>query len=557
MGATVGETQRVWEIRTRRAILTYDRNPQASLDYLRGRFGIHYPHQKEELNAEPNLPTTLDPNGVSRATFQQQALAIHANSLNGFEDTALDWRIADGLDPEQRRQLLARLTRPDYDSLVKLVIDDLNHENSGGFGSHGIHRQLLKAQLDDALKVKPDLLNQQFFVRAYLTKLQPGPDVDWRHDADELQKYLERLQAFADRLEPVHNSLKAHVLYNRLLLERSRGKCSKELLLAYLKLPRPVGYLSKAMQESEAIRLFASDLNSNYDGTTLLPVIGNDEPLIRSCLAHFFVDAGNTKEFEPYVNDIYLKHLFAEMKIVNGLGEPEQWASQLPPELFRQLKDRVDLDFDPANKTQFTAEAPVSLDLHVKNVSTLIVKVFEINAKNFYRQNGVEVDTDINLDGLVANVEQSHQYDDSPLHRVARRFEFPMLNKPGIYVVDFIGNGQSSRALIRKGHLKHLVRTTPAGQSFTILDEQGQQVKNASIWLAGHEYAAGEDGQIAVPFSSSPGRQPIVITAPAPGGDGATYSSLGFFQHEPESYQFSAGFYVDRESLLIAKRRTC
>jgi hypothetical protein len=27
------------------------------------------------------------------------------------------------------------------------------------------------------------------------------------------------------------------------------------------------------------------------------------------------------------------------------LGEPEQWASQLPPELFRQLRERVDIDF--------------------------------------------------------------------------------------------------------------------------------------------------------------------------------------------------------------------
>src|SRR5262245_48546919 len=47
-----GETPRVWEIRTRKAFLTYDQNPQATLDYLRGRFGIHYPHRKEELNAE-------------------------------------------------------------------------------------------------------------------------------------------------------------------------------------------------------------------------------------------------------------------------------------------------------------------------------------------------------------------------------------------------------------------------------------------------------------------------------------------------------------------------
>ena len=42
---------------------------------------------------------------------------------------------------------------------------------------------------------------------------------------------------------------------------------------------------------------------------------------------HFFVEAANYKEFEPCVNDVYLKHLFAETKIVNGLGEPEQWYS--------------------------------------------------------------------------------------------------------------------------------------------------------------------------------------------------------------------------------------
>ena len=210
---------------------------------------------------------------------------------------------------------------------------------------------MLKAQLDELLTLKPDLLNQQNFVRVYLTKLQPSPDVDWRHDPQEMAEYLDRMQAFADRLEPVHNSLKAHVLYHRLLLDRSQGKYDKDRFLTYLKLPRPTNYISKASRESEELKRFACDLNSNYDGATLLPPIGNDEPLVRSYLAHFLVDAADTKEFEPYVNDVYLRHLFAETKIVSGLGEPEQWASLLPPEPFRQLKERVDIDFDFANKT--------------------------------------------------------------------------------------------------------------------------------------------------------------------------------------------------------------
>jgi len=76
--------------------------------------------------------------------------------------------------------------------------------------------------------------------------------------------------------------------------------------------------------------------------------------------------------------------------------------------------------------------------------SSLIVKVFEINAQGYYRQHLREVDTDINLDGLVANEEKTHPYADSPLLRVTRKFEFPKLNKSGVYVIDFIGNGRSS-----------------------------------------------------------------------------------------------------------------
>lgn len=548
-----GETNRVWEIRTRLALSSYDLHPQKTLEYLRSRFGIQYPHQKEELNAEPNLPSELNPELISRASLQQRALQTHQNSLNGFEDAALEWLVAETLSPELRRELLARLTRPDHPRLVQLVADDLEYRQSGGFGSHAIHGQLLLAQLEELLTLRPDLLNQQNFVRAYLTKLQPSPDVDWQHDLGELAALLDRMQGFADRLGPVHNTLKAHLLYHRLVLDRRQGQYDKARFMAYLGLPRPCGYISKTLRESEAFQRFACDLSSNYDAATLLPPIGDDEAVVRSYLSHFFLAAADTKDFEPYVNDVYLRHLFAETKILHGLGDPEQWASLLPPELFRQLKERVDIEFAYSNKSLYRVDEPVQLELRIKNVSTLIVKVFEINTRNYYRQTGQEVNTDLNLDGLVANVEQVHRYDDSPLQQISRKFEFPMLDKPGVYVVDFIGNGQSSRALIRKGYLRHLVQTTPAGHSFTILNEQNGQVRDATIWLAGHEYTADEDGRITVPFSTQPGQAAIVLTAPVAGVDGATYSSLGFFQHEGENYQLQAGFHVDRESLLNGK----
>ena len=65
----------------------------------------------------------------------------------------------------------------------------------------------------------------------------------------------------------------------------------------------------------------------------------------------------------------------------------------------------------------FAADEPVRLDLFVKNVPNLLVKVFEVNTFNFYRTQQREVDTDINLDGLVPNAEETHAYAEPPLRR--------------------------------------------------------------------------------------------------------------------------------------------
>src|SRR5205823_1149235 len=197
-------------------------------------------------------------------------------------------------------------------------------------------------------------------------------------------------------------------------------------------LPRMQPYMAKGLLEAQASREHPADLNANYAEFSLLAAVGPDEPLVRGYLKHFFVEADSPKEFEPFVNDEYLRHLFAETKIENGLGDPETWASQLPPEMFRQLKERIDIDFAPANKTAFAADEPVKLDLFVKNVPTMIVKVFEINTLNFYKTHRREVDTDVSLDGLVANAESTQTYTELPLRRIPRAFEFPQLTKPGV-----------------------------------------------------------------------------------------------------------------------------
>ncbi len=539
-------TSRVREILNRQAMLRYEKDPHKSLEYIRQQLGVEFNHQRETLGEKPDLPTALKQNLIGRETLSKRAMARYRN-LDGFEDPALDWLIAEELNPDRRRHLLSRLKRPDHPNLAKLAVDDLGHKDSKGFGSFPIHKQLLPVQLDECLKLEPDLLNQTNFVNTYLMKLRCGDDDDWRYDRRVYRSYLDRLWKFVGRLAPVHNSLKAHVLYHRLVLDRSQGVYDRQRLMTYLKLPRGVSYINAEYMKADNSRRFPANLKADFRQVTLLPPVGNDEPLVRSYLHHFFVEDETTKAYEPYVNDLYLKHNFAETKIVNGLGDPQKWYAMLPAAQYKALKERIDLDFAHTNQERFDDDEPVTLDLDVKNVRTLIVKVFEINTQNFYRQKLAAVDTDVNLDGLVANQQQTYTYEEPPLRRVSRHFEFPKLAGPGVYVIDFIGNGKSSRALVRKGSLHHLMRIGTAGHVFTVLDQGNRKLPKATIYLAGHEYQADKDGTITVPFSTKPGRQPIVL-----GGGGIC--SLDHFQHQSESYSLRAGMYVDRESLLQGKK---
>ncbi len=527
------QTARLTEIQTRHALLNYEKDPQQSLDYLKTRLNLEFNHQKNIQGAAPDLPTALDPKLISHETLAAYSLRRWQQGADNFEAASLDWLVTGTLDAGLRRHALSRLALPDVPSLAKIVADDLNAKDSGGFGSLTIHSQLTLAHLEELSRLKPELLQQSKFVEAWVAR---------RHSRNT-KAYLDQLLSFTRRLSPTFNSLKAHVLYNRLVYDQSHGEYDKSLFIEYLRLPRMQNYMSKSMLENEDLRRQACDLNHHYSSCTGLANVGADEELVRSYLKQFLIKADSPKQFEPFINDIYLKRLFAETMIENGLGEPERWASDLPADVFKQLKDRVDIDFADVNKTSFAADEPVKLELFAKNVPTLIIKIFEINTKNYYRTKQEDVKMDVDLEGLTANWEQTHVFTETPFRRIGRTFEFPQLSKPGVYVIDFIGGGKISRALICKGQLRFLESASSAGQKLTIVDDANKIVPGADVWLGGQEFKADDNGVVIIPFSTAPDYKSIVIS-------NGEFSRLGLFRHSGEKYELIAGIHVDRESLL-------
>jgi hypothetical protein len=558
-------------IENREALLSYDATPQETLAFLRKRLDLHFDHEPETPDQKANLPSALDQGLISRDVFQTQALKSE-DSLEKVADEGLERLVREKatLNPAQIRSLLSRLKRPDAPNLLDFIATDLKSKESHGFGEFDIHRALLPEQLDDLVRRIPSMADNQAFIYARLDKLVPGADAA-ASDPAEREAWLDRVWAYVSSLPAAYNSLKLNVLYQRLQHDRSRGMYDEARFLTYLKLPRRAGYINpeffRAVEHSRAM----ADLDANDFPHGLLLLSGkpvhNDESLVRDYFLHLLPQlaerpsdldpADLLKKWTPYVRDTWLKPVLAEAMITNGIGQPERWASLISPSAFQVLKDRVDVEFSPANREFLSPEDDVSLDLFLKNTPKLIVKIYEINALSYFLANHRELNTDLPLDGLVANREITHDFSAekdgaNPFRRAARTFKFPELKgKRGAWIIEFIGGGKSSRALVRKGQWSVIQRIGPAGDMLTVLDEAHQPVKDAVVWIDGRKFIADEkSGFIILPFARQPSETAVLSDA---SGEFATLASI---QRHAETYTLDAHFHIAREQLLAGSQAT-
>lgn len=150
-----GRTARVQEMENRQALLRYEQQPEATLDFLRRRLGLQFNHRKDQATRNTSLPTALDPGLIGDAALRARALQWHEGTLQGFEDRALESLVGADFDARRRRDLLRRLTRPDVPNLVALIAADLRERDSGGFGYLPIHNALLLPQLKELATAYP------------------------------------------------------------------------------------------------------------------------------------------------------------------------------------------------------------------------------------------------------------------------------------------------------------------------------------------------------------------------------------------------------------------
>ncbi len=530
-----GKNARTTEIETRVALMSFADDPARTFTFLRERLDLTFDQTPVVPGATADLPTRLDPALLDPATLTRRALQERPGTVDGFDDGALPALAQGALDADTLHSLVERLDRPDVPNLPALVVRDLDHPQSGGFGSNRVHRELRLAQLEECARLRPALLREPKFVEAMLTRLAPA-EPGWQDDPRRRGAQLQRLLTFADRLGPSFGSLAAHVHVHWLRHGLSQGSPDRDRFLAYLRLPRRGTFAARATDR--AAELVEADLAK----TGLAPV-DDDAAVVRACLEHFFATENDVAPFAEVLDADTVKRVFAETKLLLGQGDGARWTAMLPAESVAEIERRVEILFPADAPDRFAEDATVGLDVLVKNTPTLLVRVYAIDAYRWHQEKQRDVDPAIDLDGVAPTHEETHRFDEAPVRRVRRHFDLPMMQGPGTWIVEFVGNGTSARAVVQKGRLRHTERTSAAGHVFRILDDTGMALRDAVLWFGGREYTPDERGEVLVPFTTESGRKAVVLRH-------GNLSTLATFAHVPETMSLECRAFVDRESLI-------
>ncbi|MCM8531747.1 MAG: hypothetical protein NE330_11340 [Lentisphaeraceae bacterium] len=518
-------------------LLTHDENSDRTYKHLIKSFRLKFNHQKPIEGKNSKGVSKLDPKVID-------AKRVSSSRSTHLKDHALEEVTKKQLSKEHLRAILSRIKHPDFNNLVKLIIEDLDNYPKTPFGRLPIHKSLSLDQLKACLTLKKNLLNNETFVNQYIFHLIPAKHTNWILDPEVKGSYLNEALTFVDTLSPAFNSLKAHIIGHKLLLDRSQNKFDKELFIEYLKLPKNSRYPAPVNTQRNVHYITLAE--NFFASTQLGPLQPHDYQLVTDYLNHFLKDTDDFKEYSKYIKEETLKNLFAETKILYGKGDAETWFAvfRSNSSKIKEIKNRIELRLLPQNKQTFSSLDPVKIAVDLKNVDKLLIKIYKINQFNYYKKYQKEISTDIELDGMLPSRELSFSYDQKPEIRHTENFDLK-LKDTGSYIVEFIGNGLSSRALINKGYLKFATQNSAIGTLCQIYDDQDQLIKDAQIYLDGHLFKANKNGAINIPYSGSKKSkfENIILQT-------KNFAQMHAFQHIHELYQLDTDFVINRESLV-------
>lgn len=533
-------------MKNRGVILDQQDDPKENIRLIRELLALELDHQRVVPPEDAVLPSKLDPAAISAEAFVKET-ASDQHPYRVFEDHMIyqELKQVEKFDRAKRLWFLNNIHHAAAPETAKLFLAELKHKTKPSFADVPGHQLLMLEQLRWLENQHPPLLEQGSFFSAVIARMRPGDAHYLLHHPEKKKAWLSETWEYVSSLSPVHNSLKAHILYHLLDHHRTQGEYPEQLLMAYLAIPR--GSSTKQVQMRNTKN--AASLRKDYSKLTTLPPVRRDQELIRDYLLQTLAKKSDVSDYAKLLPEKFLTALHAEAQLLAG-ADASTWGEKLTPADFQALRDRTEVRLALQNKRRYAANDDVALKLELKHVAELNVQIYEIDALAHIQRSGSDPSVEIELNGLVPHHKFTQKFDQSPLRRHQHTLKLPQLEGRGIWIVECISRGVSCRALIKKGSLQMLVSNTADAQLATVLDENQKPVHPAQVWLQGKAYPTNKNGMATIPLASSPRTDQAILHVPGTSG----LAESATIRRKIPNYTLSLQAATNREQLLAGKK---
>lgn len=558
----VGESPRIQNLLFRQAVRTFSADTaESTIELLKQNNAPELFYERDEGFKGGKV---VDRTMRYKSTIQVNTAALLKSKFNGGGSIMETFtpHAADYLTEQDRRgklsdaqigELISLIDTeaPTFPYLLTLVKKDLKNCK---FGDRQIHFKLTRKQMDTLSSKQDDLQRSSVFVETYAKKLRPVSDISLLNDLDAKGYYLEELTNYVTKKVKGNANIKALVIFNTLIFREQQGYgYDKALIERYLKIPKQAstGYSKKTRDDGAALDFTLATIPE-------LDPISNDLGFVTRALTQFYLDGDSDSLFQKQVDPAFARPLYAEVFLTDYRNQDQKKEKALVAQqeviseylgrgANKNLAHRKDLQLAPDNRTNYGVDDGVAVKVFVKNISRLLINVYDINAKNYYVMHQQEIPIDINLFGASPLLTATHLYNDPPIVRRPRVIQIPKLaGRRGTFAVDIIGGGLQARAIVRKGELRFVEEEGPNGTNFTVFNELGVIIPQANIWMGGRDYAANEEGIITLPFSEGEDETQLIVLE----NKNEIGATLQYYIREKKVYDFDCGIFIERESIL-------
>ena len=370
-----------------------------------------------------------------------------------------------------------------------------------------------------------------------------------KHDYEEIKKVLweilEIYRAHDPHLTPV-------ILLYILKINRIENKFEIKPFIEYIQDPL------QDYEFYEQRNLYNNEIaNSTNESPINIPSINffdiNRHKFIEELLIDFFY-FGKAKpdDFKRYFKQDYLKKLEYISKMYRGEEvKQEEYNKYLSNDEYEKIVKRIDLTICEHNPKEFKVDEDVKIDFDFKNTKSINVSIYEINTENYYLTKKTPLTSLINVEGVIA----SNTFDikieggENPLKRIRKTINFEQIpkGKRGVYLIEILGNGMSSRIIIKKGKLNLITRNTAKGIVCQMINEKNEILKGNKtyLWYNGIKYTCGEkDSFIALPYKAlvDPSNKCILVHD--------SYADITEIKKKSENFKLKGCFNILNESII-------